>query len=142
MIKHICNTKSSSKVAAVKESESCLTLNKYFRLFLIKVLDMFNSDRILLEFKGSLIIRYVLWSSRTDVQWQTLFTVSLSLSRHLCVYVDAKAVYCTLAEILATNDEFSFCALMVRELNTILFSAAELYEVRMQLQHMEGMVCV
>ena len=53
-------------------------------------------------------------------------SLSLSLSpyRHLCVFVDAKAVYCTLAEILASEEKLSFASLMVRELNTILFSSA------------------
>ena len=60
--------------------------------------------------------------------------------RHLCVFVDAKAVYCTLAEILATEEKLSFASLMVRELNTILFSSAELFDLRMQLQNMDGPV--
>ena len=39
--------------------ESCqtVTLNKYFRLFLVDLMNMFNSDRILLENKGNLILR-------------------------------------------------------------------------------------
>lgn len=54
--------------------------------------------------------------------------------------IDAKAVYCTLAEILSSEEKLSFGALMVRELNAILFSAAELFDLRMQLQNMDGQV--
>ena len=72
---------SSGKVAA-KDAGHCLTLNKYFRLFLIKVLDMFNSDRILLEFKGSLIIRYGLET------WHWFPSLSLSLSLSLSPSLD------------------------------------------------------
>ena len=34
-----------------------VTLNKYFRLFLVELLRLFDSDSILLERKGSLIVR-------------------------------------------------------------------------------------
>lgn len=54
--------------------------------------------------------------------------------------IDAKAVYCTLAEILSSEEKLSFGALMVRELNTILFSAAELFDLRLELQNMDGQV--
>lgn len=56
------------------------------------------------------------------------------------MYVDAKAVYCTLAEILSSEEKLSFAALMVRELNSILFCSAELFDLRMQLQNMDGPV--
>ena len=35
-----------------------ITLNKYFRLFLVELINMLNTDRILLENKGSAIVRY------------------------------------------------------------------------------------
>ncbi len=35
-----------------------ITLNKYFRLFLVELIAMLNTDRILLENKGSAIVRY------------------------------------------------------------------------------------
>ena len=60
--------------------------------------------------------------------------------RHLCVYVDAKAVYCTLADILLLEEDLSFVGLVVRVLNSILFSSVELFEMRVQLQSMQGHV--
>uniref|UniRef100_A0A1X7URA9 Vacuolar protein 14 C-terminal Fig4-binding domain-containing protein n=1 Tax=Amphimedon queenslandica TaxID=400682 RepID=A0A1X7URA9_AMPQE len=64
--------------------------------------------------------------------------LSLSSTRHLCAFVDAKAVYCTLVEILATEEKLSFASPMVRELNTLPFSSAELFNLRTQLQSMDG----
>lgn len=60
--------------------------------------------------------------------------------RHLCVYLDPKAVYCTLADIISAEADFSFASLMVRELNTILFSSVELFQLRVELQSMQGHV--
>ena len=56
------------------------------------------------------------------------------MCRQLCVYVDAHSVYCTLAEILSTEENLGFASLMVQVLNMILFTSAELYDFRMQLK--------
>lgn len=58
----------------------------------------------------------------------------------MCVYVDARSVYCTLAEILDSRDNLSFASLMVQVLNMILFTATELYELRMQLKDLRTQV--
>lgn len=46
----------------------------------------------------------------------------------------AYSVYCTLAEILLSEDDLIFASLMVQYLNLILFTASELYGLRMQLK--------
>ena len=57
-------------------------------------------------------------------------------------------MYCTLAEILLAEEDLIFASLMVQVLNLILFTAAELYDLRMQLQDLStpvsvgGHVCV
>lgn len=53
------------------------------------------------------------------------------------MYVDAHAVFCTLAEILYTENKLDFAPLMVQNLNMILFTTTELYELRMQLKELE-----
>lgn len=58
------------------------------------------------------------------------------IPRQLCVYVDAYSVYCTLAEILYPEEDLLFVSLMVQVLNLILFTAAELYNLRMQLKEL------
>ena len=65
-------------------------------------------------------------------------------NRQLCVYVDAHAVYCTLAEILDAEKNLTFACLVVQVLNQILFTSTELYGLRLQLQLLEtpvGVVC-
>ena len=52
------------------------------------------------------------------------------------MYVDAYSVYCTLAEILYPEEDLLFVSLMVQVLNLILFTAAELYNLRMQLKEL------
>ena len=64
------------------------------------------------------------------------------MCRQLCVYVDAHAVYCTLAEILYADDNLTFASLMVQVLNQILFTSTELYGLRLQLQLLETPVGV
>ena len=60
--------------------------------------------------------------------------------RQMCVYVDAHSVYCTLAEILDACDNLSFSSLMVQVLNMILFTATELYELRLRLKDLKTQV--
>ena len=68
--------------------------------------------------------------------------VHVYIRRQLCVYVDAHAVYCTLAEILYADDNLTFASLMVQVLNQILFTSTELYGLRLQLQLLETPVGV
>lgn len=63
--------------------------------------------------------------------------VFFPLCRHLCLCVDAHSVYWTLAEILFAEENLTFASLMVQVLNMILFTATELYELRMQLRDLQ-----
>ncbi len=130
---------------------------------------MFDSKKGLLEKKGSFIIRCVcvyvcvfvcvfvcvyvrvcvcVWVCYMGTNPYVLCVFSKPFSphthtrtcRHLCVYVDAHSVYCTLAEILYTEENLDFASLMVQVLNMILFTAMELYELRMQLRDLETQV--
>ena len=60
--------------------------------------------------------------------------------RLLCVDVNAHPVYCTLAEILNSEENLTFASLMVQVLNMILFTSAELYELRTQLKDLHSTV--
>ena len=62
--------------------------------------------------------------------------------RQLCIYVDAHSVYCTLSEILHdADDKLPFASHMVQVLNMILFTANELYDLRVQLNDLSKPVC-
>lgn len=70
-----------------------------------------------------------------------IFSVSID-TRQLCVCVDAHLVYCTLSDILHSEEqELAFVSLMVQVLNMILFTASELYDLRMQLKDLATPVC-
>lgn len=110
---HAHSTEGSSPAQSA-DITSRTHLNKYFRLFLIELLKIFNSNRALLDTKGSSIVRL------------------------LCVDVNAHPVYCTLAEILNSEENLTFASLMVQVLNMILFTSAELYELRTQLKDLHS----
>jgi vacuole morphology and inheritance protein 14 len=76
-----------------------------FKQVLNDVVKLFGADRMLLERKGSLIIR------------------------KLCVLLDARSIYITLAEVLRDEKDHEFASLIVQTLNLILLTAAELVSV-------------
>jgi len=80
-----------------------------FQLVLTAVLNLFSTDRSLLETRGSLIVR------------------------KFCVLLNAKSVYIRMAGLLSKgNTTFSleFISTMVQTLNLVLLTAPELYELR------------
>ncbi|CAM9431837.1 unnamed protein product [Chrysoparadoxa australica] len=77
-----------------------------FRTVLHSVLELFRSDRKLLETRGSLVVR------------------------KLCVLLNPRSIYMSLAKVLQEQKDRSFISLMVQSLNLILLTAAELDELR------------
>lgn len=59
---------------------------------------------------------------------------STTIVRQLCVILSAEQIFCTLAQALAANANVTFVARMVRQLNSILMTSVELFEVRAELQ--------
>ncbi|KAJ1973512.1 hypothetical protein H4R35_004080 [Dimargaris xerosporica] len=86
---------------------------EYFQRFMVKLLELFSTDRQLLENRGSLIIR------------------------RLCVSLNAELIYRTIAEILESIEDHEFASIMVQNLNTILITAPELAELRYRLKHLD-----
>jgi len=88
--------------------------DREFQRVLPAILQLFSSDRRLLETRGSLIIR------------------------RLCVMLDAKNIYISLASALQptsegqsqANVDLEFISLMIQTLNLILLTAAELSDLR------------
>jgi len=83
----------------------CLEKRKFHRV-LGDIVKLFASDRKLLEDRGSLVIR------------------------KLCVLLNAKRVYMTLAEIVLEEEDTDFAAIFIQTLNLILLTAKELHELR------------
>ncbi|EKM59273.1 uncharacterized protein PHACADRAFT_113764 [Phanerochaete carnosa HHB-10118-sp] len=85
----------------------------YFRLFMINLLELFSTDRKLLDTRGSLIIR------------------------QLCLNLNTERIYRTFAEIIEKEEDLEFASGMVVKLNMILITSPELSEFRRRLKSLE-----
>ncbi|KAF5333207.1 hypothetical protein D9611_002533 [Ephemerocybe angulata] len=85
----------------------------YFKAFMMNLLELFSTDRRLLETRGSLIIR------------------------QLCVNLNTEKIYRTFAEILEKEDDLEFASVIVQKLNIILITSPELADFRRRLKSLE-----
>lgn len=81
---------------------------------MVNVLELFSTDRRLLETRGSLIIR------------------------QLCLHLNAEKIFRTLAEILERDDDLEFAGMMVVKLNMILITSPELADFRRRLRNLDS----
>ncbi|KDQ15363.1 hypothetical protein BOTBODRAFT_31687 [Botryobasidium botryosum FD-172 SS1] len=86
----------------------------YFRSFMMNLLELFSTDRRLLDIRGSLIIR------------------------QLCLSLNTERIYRTFAEILEREEDLEFASIMVQKLNIILITSPELSELRKRLKNLES----
>ncbi|RKP09317.1 vacuolar protein 14 C-terminal Fig4p binding-domain-containing protein [Thamnocephalis sphaerospora] len=95
----------------------------YFREFMVHLLRLFSSDRVMLENRGSLIIR------------------------QLCLSLNPERIYRAFAEILEKEEasttsllfaDLEFASIMVQNLNIILITSPEAGELRKRLRRMEA----
>lgn len=101
-------------VNSSKEKNTEFNQLKY-REFLDSLLQMFRQDKNFLDNRGSLIIK------------------------QLCALLNAEYIYRTLAEILSNDKENArFVSIMVRKLNSILFTSSELFELRSTLRNIQN----
>ncbi|KZF21901.1 ARM repeat-containing protein [Xylona heveae TC161] len=87
--------------------------DKYFTSFMVNLLQLFCTDRRLLETRGNLIIR------------------------QLCVSLSAERIYRTLADCLEKDEDVEFASIMVQNLNNNLITAPELADLRKRLRNLE-----
>lgn len=87
--------------------------HEYFRSFMANLLSLFSTDRRLLETRGNLIIR------------------------QLCLSLDTKRIYCTIADILEHDEDLEFASIMVQNLNIILTTSSELSDLRKRLRNLD-----
>ncbi|KAJ3982058.1 vacuolar protein 14 C-terminal Fig4p binding-domain-containing protein [Lentinula detonsa] len=85
----------------------------YFKAFMMNLLELFSTDRRLLETRGSLIIR------------------------QLCLNLNTERIYKTFAEILEKEDDLEFASVIVQKLNIILITSPELADFRKRLKSLE-----
>ncbi|GAB1317262.1 putative enzyme activator VAC14 [Madurella fahalii] len=85
----------------------------YFTNFMVNLLQLFSTDRKLLETRGNLIIR------------------------QLCTNLSAERIYRTLADCIEKEEDVEFASIMVQNLNNNLITAPELAELRKRLRNLE-----
>ena len=88
----------------------------YFTSFMVNLLQLFCTDRRLLETRGNLIIR------------------------QLCVSLSAERIYRTLADCLEKDEDVEFASIMVQNLNNNLITAPELADLRKRLKNLDTRV--
>ncbi|KFY48178.1 hypothetical protein V495_01550 [Pseudogymnoascus sp. VKM F-4514 (FW-929)] len=85
----------------------------YFTSFMVNLLQLFSTDRKLLETRGNLIIR------------------------QLCKNLSAERIYRTLADCIEKEEDIEFASIMVQNLNNNLITAPELADLRKRLRNLE-----
>jgi hypothetical protein len=90
--------------------------DSYFTSFMVNLLQLFSTDRHLLEVRGNLIIR------------------------QLCLNLSPERIYRTLAECLEKEEDLEFASIMVQNLNNNLITAPELSELRKRLRNLDSKV--
>lgn len=88
----------------------------YFSNFMVNLLQLFSTDRKLLETRGNLIIR------------------------QLCTSLSPERIYRTLADCIEKEEDLEFASIMVQNLNNNLITAPELAELRKRLRNLETKV--
>jgi Vacuolar protein 14 C-terminal Fig4p binding len=86
----------------------------YFTSFMVNLLQLFSTDRKLLEIRGNLIIR------------------------QLCMNLVPERIYRTLAECLEKDEDIEFTSIMVQNLNNNLITAPELADLRKRLRNLDS----
>ncbi|PKS07071.1 hypothetical protein jhhlp_005668 [Lomentospora prolificans] len=85
----------------------------YFANFMVNLLQLFSTDRKLLETRGNLIIR------------------------QLCVSLSPERIYRTLADCIEKEEDVEFASIMVQNLNNNLITAPQLSDLRKRLRNLE-----
>ncbi|KAL1964003.1 hypothetical protein VTN77DRAFT_7549 [Rasamsonia byssochlamydoides] len=86
----------------------------YFTSFMVNLLQLFSTDRKLLEVRGNLIIR------------------------QLCMNLSPERIYRTLADCLEKEEDIEFASVMVQNLNNNLITAPELADLRKRLRSLDS----
>ncbi|XP_023342024.1 protein VAC14 homolog [Eurytemora carolleeae] len=103
-----------AKISSYHADPTSSTTSIHFKQFIKSLLKLFNADRVLLENKGSFIIR------------------------QLCVLLRAEDIYKSLSELLVLEDNLKFSRLMVETLSTILLTSSELFDLRTNLKELNS----
>ncbi|KAJ5779746.1 hypothetical protein N7457_007466 [Penicillium paradoxum] len=108
-----------SEIVVIKDLQLLSQISRnsedtYFTSFMVNLLQLFSTDRHLLEVRGNLIIR------------------------QLCLNLSPERIYRTLADCLEKEEDLEFASIMVQNLNNNLITAPELSELRKRLRNLDS----
>lgn len=107
----------------------------YFKSFMNNLLELFSTDRGLLDSRGSLIIRQLCLNLNTERIYRTFAEI---LEKE-----EVSTLNITFIHILTRTDrqDLEFASVMVQKLNMILITSPELADFRRRLKSLETRVC-
>lgn len=112
--------------------------DSYFSSFLVNLLELFSTDRRLLETRGSLIIRQLCLNLNTERIFRTLAEILEKDDVRTCSLVVGMTI--TVLTSPHVTQDLEFASLMVIKLNMILITSPELSEFRKRLKNIESKV--
>lgn len=94
-------------------------------------MDLFRTDRALLEARGSFIIRFV------HLRLVSIILIPC-ICRQLCMLLSPEDIYKTLSETIANESDSNFASIMVKILSSILLTSTELHDLRVKLKNIQS----
>lgn len=107
--------------------------DSYFTSFMVNLLQLFSTDRHLLEARGNLIIRQLCLNLSPERIYRTLAD---------CLEKE-EVSWCDYPWLIMTNNlqDIEFASIMVQNLNNNLITAPELSDMRKRLRNLESKAC-
>ena len=106
----------------------------YFKAFMVNLLELFSTDRRLLETRGSLIIRQLCLNLNTERIYRTF--AEIIEKEDVSLFLDFPVIY----NLTPIGQDLEFASVIVQKLNIILITSPELADFRKRLKSLETRV--
>jgi vacuole morphology and inheritance protein 14 len=105
----------------------------YFKAFMVNLLELFSTDRRLLETRGSLIIRQLCLNLNTERIYRTFAEI---IEKEDASFFDCLVIN----KLTLIDQDLEFASVIVQKLNIILITSPELADFRKRLKSLETRV--
>lgn len=107
----------------------------YFKAFMVNLLELFSTDRRLLETRGSLIIRQLCLNLNTERIYRTFAEI---IEKEDASFLIASSSISN--KLTLVDQDLEFASVIVQKLNIILITSPELADFRRRLKSLETRV--
>lgn len=107
----------------------------YFKAFMVNLLELFSTDRRLLETRGSLIIRQLCLNLNTERIYRTFAEI---IEKEDASFLIASSSISN--KLTLVDQDLEFASVIVQKLNIILITSPELADFRKRLKSLETRV--